>query len=218
MKIETLLSADGSSTLFLPEMNETYHSRHGAITESQHVYIDQGLARCSVEVVNVLEFGFGTGLNALLSLRYAQKHGIRLNYASVEIYPLPPSIIHQINYGSQLGMEASWQTLHQIPWGEKQDWEKIHTLFKYEGDFRAVPILPATIDLIYYDAFGPSKQAEVWQNDYLEKAFDSLKSEGLLVTYCAQGQFKRNLKELGFQVEALKGPPGKLEMVLAKKI
>ncbi|MHB1279009.1 MAG: tRNA (5-methylaminomethyl-2-thiouridine)(34)-methyltransferase MnmD [Bacteroidia bacterium] len=217
MKIETLLSGDGSSTLFLPEMNETYHSRHGAITESQYVYIDQGLARCTGAQINILEFGFGTGLNALLSLRFAQKHGLSLNYSSVEKFPLPKSIIHQINYGNELHMESSWETLHQLPWGAQVNWEQRHFLFKFEGDFRDIPIPQASIDLIYYDAFGPSKQAEVWQTDYLLVAFNALKSGGLLVTYCAQGQFKRNLKALGFEVEAVKGPPGKLEMVLAKK-
>lgn len=217
MKIETLISGDGSSTLFLPEMNETYHSRHGAITESQHVYIDHGLANCQGGNVKILEFGFGTGLNALLSLRHAQKQGIKLDYTSVEKYPLSEEIIHQINYGSELEMEAAWKELHRLPWGEIQRWEGVHSLFKYAGDFREVPFNPASFDLIYYDAFGPSKQAEVWQTDYLQVAFDALKTEGLLVTYCAQGQFKRNLKGLGFQVEAIKGPPGKLEMVLAKK-
>ncbi len=217
MKIETLLSGDGSSTLFLPEMNETYHSRHGAITESQHVYIDKGLANCPGPVVNILEFGFGTGLNALLSLRFARKHGLTLNYSSVEKFPLPKSILHQINYGNELHMESSWEILHQLAWGEKVNWEEDHYLYKFEGDFREISIQPASIDLVYYDAFGPSKQPEVWQSDYLQVAFHALKPAGLLVTYCAQGQFKRNLKALGFEVEAVKGPPGKLEMVLAKK-
>lgn len=217
MKIETLLSGDGSSTLFLPEMNETYHSRNGAITESQYVYIDRGLAACESKEINILEFGFGTGLNALLSLRFARKEGIILNYTSVEKHPLGQEIIRQINYGSELTMEAEWQELHKLPWEEKQHWAGHHRLFKFEGDFRDVPYVPASFDLVYYDAFGPSKQAEVWQTDYLQLAFDALKTGGILVTYCAQGQFKRNLKALGFQVESLKGPPGKLEMVLATK-
>lgn len=217
MKIETLLSGDGSSTLFLPEINETYHSRNGAITESQYVYIDNGLANCPGPIVNILEFGFGTGLNALLSLRNAQKHGKTLAYTSVEKYPLPQDILRQINYGSKLNMDAAWMELQRLSWGEKQVWAALHTLFKFEGDFRDIPFQPASFDLVYYDAFGPSKQAEVWQTDYLQVAFDALKTGGLLVTYCAQGQFKRNLKSLGFQVEAIKGPPGKLEMVLAKK-
>lgn len=217
MKIETLLSGDGSSTLYLPEMDETYHSRHGAITESQYVYIEQGLARQDGPSVKILEFGFGTGLNALLSIAYAQKKGLTLDYTSVEKYPLEDAIIHQINYATELNMEEVWTRLHQLPWGEKTDWEVLHRLHKFKGDFRDVPLQKTSFDLVYYDAFGPGKQPEVWQPEYLQVAYDALKEGGMLVTYCAQGQFKRNLKALGFQVESLKGPPGKLEMVLAKK-
>lgn len=217
MKIETLLSGDGSSTLYLPELDETYHSRHGAITESNHVYIEQGLAACQGPVVRILEFGFGTGLNALLSLGFAEKQKLILNYFSVEKHPLSASVLQEINYPSELGMEEAWKEMHGLPWGKATVWAKRHSLHKHEGDFMEAPVGLATIDLIYYDAFGPGKQPEVWQVPYLQFAFDTLKKGGILVTYCAQGQFKRNLRALGFDVHSLKGPPGKLEMVYAQK-
>lgn len=217
MKIETLLSGDGSSTLYLPELDETYHSRHGAITESQYVYIEQGLAACRGPEIGILEFGFGTGLNALLSLRFAEKHKLVLNYCSVEKFPLPAEVIGEINYAGELKMEEAWKEMHALPWGKASSWASSHRLHKYEGDFMDAPVDNATIDLIYYDAFGPGKQPEVWQVSYLQFAFDALKKGGILVTYCAQGQFKRNLRALGFEVSTLKGPPGKLEMVFAQK-
>ncbi|MBI1221245.1 MAG: tRNA (5-methylaminomethyl-2-thiouridine)(34)-methyltransferase MnmD [Bacteroidetes bacterium] len=217
MKIESLTSADGSSTLYIPEMDETYHSRKGAVTESEYVYIKMGLANLHLKQVRLLEFGLGTGLNALLSLRYANQNRIQLDYTSVEKYPLEQGILQTINYAEHLSMKDEWQELHQIIWQESSEWDTFHRLLKWQGDFLEAPLEEGAYDLIYYDAFAPSKQADVWGMEYLNKAYRALKTGGILATYCAQGQFKRNLKSLGFEVENLPGPPGKMEMVRARK-
>lgn len=217
MKIESIQCKDGSKTLFLPDLDETYHSRHGAITESQYVYIDHGLAQVSPNTgpIRILEFGLGTGLNALLSLKYANEHGLQLEYMSVEKFPLMPEHLAELNYSMLLDAEDEFAELHQLPWGEWASWQGQHRLYKFQGDFLTCPIEAHSVDLIYYDAFAPSKQAEVWELPYLEFAVKALKVKGILVTYCAQGQFKRNLKSLGMSVNKFPGPPGKAEMVQA---
>lgn len=217
MKIETLTCADGSSTLYLPEMDETYHSRKGAVTESEYVYITQGVSEIDKENISILEFGFGTGLNALLSFRYASLHGKKLDYLTIEKFPLDEEILQQINYAGYLEMDEAWNHMQSLPWQSAQDWGDCHTLTKWKGDFLEAPIPANTFDIVFYDAFAPSKQSEVWSIEYLQKVWDALRMDGILVTYCAQGQFKRNLKSLGFEVETLPGPPGKMEMVRAKK-
>lgn len=217
MKVEAILCADGSSTLFVPEMDETYHSRHGAITESQYVYVGAGLAVVQKPVVRILEFGFGTGLNALLSLRHSRKEGLKIEYTSFEMYPLSAEILAQLNYDETLGMKEEWNALHLAAWGKAVEIDPGFFLTKFEGDFRHAPCTPGSVDVVYYDAFAPSKQPEVWTEDYLQTAFRALCNGGILVSYCAQGQFKRNLKTIGFEVETLPGPPGKAEMVRAFK-
>jgi tRNA U34 5-methylaminomethyl-2-thiouridine-forming methyltransferase MnmC len=217
MKVEAILCEDGSHTLFVPEMNETYHSRKGAITESEYVYIQAGLAAVKQQEIRILEFGFGTGLNALLSLRYAREKDLRLFYTTVELHPLSPEILNQLNYSASLGMADEWKALHQAEWNKQVPLEGNFELLKFQGDFRQAPCSKESIDLIYYDAFAPSKQPEVWTEEYLRTASYVLRNEGILVSYCAQGQFKRTLKNLGFEVEELPGPPGKMEMVRAIK-
>jgi len=218
MNIETRQCEDGSSTLYLPDMDETYHSIHGAITESQHVYIEAGLAQFHSGEVTILEFGFGTGLNALLSLRFANETELVLKYFSVEKFPLGQEQLASLNYGARLDMQTEWTRLHQIAWNEWQEWGKNHQLYKYEGDFREIDLPENSCDLLYYDAFAPSKQPEVWSMDYLAMAYRCLKSGGILVTYCAKGQFRRDIESLGFAVSRLGGPPGKMEMIRAQKI
>lgn len=218
MNIETRQCTDGSMTLYLPDMDETYHSVHGAITESQFVYIEAGLQPIDSQEISILEFGFGTGLNALLSLAHAQKSEKQLHYYSVEKYPLQQEQIDSLNYGSMLEMESEWKRLHELGWNNWQDWEGKHALYKMQGDFTELELPNASIDIVFYDAFAPSKQEEVWSIYYLKKAADTLRKGGVLVSYCAKGQFRRDLQSLGFEVSRLPGPPGKNEMIRAQLI
>ncbi len=218
MNIETRKCTDGSMTLYLPDMDETYHSVHGAITESQFVYIQNGLEQIASQEISILEFGFGTGLNALLSFAYAQKVRKRLRYYTVEKFPLEKDQLDSLNYGSLLEMNAEWGRLHDLAWNTWEDWEEKHALYKMQGDFTALDLPNHSIDLLYYDAFAPSKQEEVWSINYLQKAAATLKKGGILVTYCAKGQFRRDLQSLGFEVSRLPGPPGKNEMIRAQLI
>ena len=213
MKPETLLSDDGSFTLYLPEMDETYHSRRGARTESQYVYLEKGLMEIPVGDIRILEFGFGTGLNAQLVRDHARENRRHIEYYSAEAFPLEEVTWKQIDPG-----QDGWDELHRSEWGQMNKLDAYFSLYKFRGDFRETPIAPQSADLVFYDAFAPAKQAEVWDLSYLEKAADSLKSGGILVTYCAQGAFRRNLETLGFRTERLPGPPGKKEMIRARLI
>jgi len=216
MNIETRKCTDGSMTLYLPDMDETYHSVHGAITESQFVYIQAGLAQIDAQEISILEFGFGTGLNALLSLAYANKAAKRLHYYSVEKYPLAQETLDSLNYGSLLDMDAEWNRLHAAEWNSWFVLETTHALYKMHGDFEELDLPNNSIDLLSYYAFAPSKQEGVWSISYLHKAANALQTGGVLVTYCAKGQFRLDLQALGFEVTRLPGPPGKHEMIFAK--
>jgi tRNA U34 5-methylaminomethyl-2-thiouridine-forming methyltransferase MnmC len=221
---EILLTEDGSHTIYLPELKETYHSIHGAIQESNHVYIQHGLDYFvelkRPSLVRIFEVGFGTGLNALLSAKYAMDHQIKISYTSIEAYPLERDQAMLLNYPSQLGGtndQIVFDAIHKTPWDEcvqiSADFElnKIHaTLQQYTSD--------SVYDICYFDAFAPSKQAEMWELPILEKIAALMCNNGCFVTYSAKGQLKRDLKALGFEVETLPGPPGKLQMVRAIKI
>ncbi len=220
MNIEIVSSADGSHTLFLPEMNETYHSLHGAVTESQYVFIEKGLkeAAKSENDLHILEVGFGTGLNALLTLAFAEQHQRRVVYHTLEPYPLPVEIWQKLNYKDRLPEPAGhfYEIMHQLEWGKETALTPYFVIKKNMcrlEDWQST----ANYDLVYFDAFAPGKQAEVWDLSNIEKCYNYIKTPGLLVSYCAQGQFRRNLQSAGFEVERLPGPPGKKEMIRALK-
>lgn len=220
MKIEIVSSGDGSHTLFLPDMNETYHSLHGAFTESQYVFIEMGLEKVAqnLDEIRILEIGFGTGLNALLSLKWAEEHKKKVQFTTLEPFPLLDEVIDKLNYGSMVAEPWSEQygKLHKTVWEESVEVSAVFTLTKHKSKLEEVP-LQSTFELIYFDAFAPNKQPEVWDLSNIEKCFSLLGNGGVLVSYCAQGQFKRNLKAAGFEVEVLPGPPGKKEMTRAWK-
>jgi len=212
---------DDSHTLWVPEMNETFHSLNGAITESQHVFINNGLnyfhQQNKAKEVNILEIGFGTGLNALLTCCYGQEKEQKIAYTSLEPFPLNNALTEQLNYSKQVSHPEApmwYSRLHSSLWG-RIEW--INTYFsimkineKIEDHSRL-----NQYDICYFDAFAPAKQPEIWKMKVLRMVKNSMKPSGMLVTYCAQGQFKRNLRDLGFQVESLPGPPGKKEMTRA---
>ncbi len=220
-KREIKITADGSHTLFVEALNETYHSIHGAIQESNHVFIEGGLNYCAKIEINILEIGFGTGLNAFLTLLEAQKHNIQVNYTSLEVFPLEPDIIQQLNYTEELKTtkeEADlFHLLHQVEWEGCQGITKQFNLTKIKVEL--ANFYPSQqFDVIYFDAFGPDVQPEMWTTKIFEQMYHALFVGGILVTYCAKGIVKRSLKEVGFTVKNLLGPPGKREMTRAKKV
>ena len=232
LELSFIESRDGSHTLLRHDLNETYHSHNGAVQESLWVFIDKGLNHLKQKKynsINVLEIGFGTGLNAILTYQFAQQNKIRIEYTSLEPFPIPLEITQKLNYTDFLKPENKpiFDRLHQISWEEKHEvspYFSIHkiesTLENYKNNFGKQSesnFENACFDCTFYDAFAPSKQAEVWRLANLQKVFYITKEEGILVTYCAQGQFKRDLKTTGWKVESLEGAPPKREMVRAVK-
>lgn len=212
-------TADGSDTLFSAEMDESYHSVNGAAQESRHVYIDAGLRQVRTKSIRIFEIGFGTGLNALLTWGEAQKSDLDIVYEAIEAFPVSMEQIQCLNYGTlepALPAEA-FMNLHQSPWDKPvQLAEGRFSLLKRWGDFTSLK-LEETYDLIYFDAFAPDKQPEMWEEAHFRKIINSLNDEGILVTYCAKGEVRRRLQRSGFQVERIPGPPGKREMLRARK-
>lgn len=217
---EIILTEDGSHSLLNTTLNETYHSIHGAVQESKHVFVKHGLdfaGQTRKDSLSILEVGFGTGLNALLTLQHAQQRSARIQYTSLEAFPLPEAIWSKLNYTESLGLTEYFSQLHQAPWNVQSFILPNFQLLKIDKTLQDVN-LDRTFDLIYFDAFAPSKQPEMWTFDMLQKVVNSMSPGGVFVTYCAKGQLKRDLKSLGLEVETLPGPPGKKEMVRAVKV
>jgi len=216
--IKRIVTGDGSHSLLNEALDETYHSRHGAVQESMHVFIEQGLKylikKQKPEPISILEVGFGTGLNALLTLTEAIKNDIAVTYTTLETCPLGHEVWENLNYPDPYHL---FKELHRSEW---QKWVEITSYFKLlklEKSLQIVELEPVQFDLIYFDAFAPNKQPEMWGQPVLHKVVKTLKSGGSFITYCAKGQLKRDLKSLGLIVESLPGPPGKREMVRALK-
>lgn len=212
-------TGDGSSTLLLRDLDETYHSRHGALTESRHVFIEAGLAAfaktASGRPLNVFEMGFGTGLNALLAHMWAEENRVKVYFDTVELMPLPVSLWSGLVFPGI--PEERIRAIHEIPWNVASGVSDAFTIRKVTGSLIDITLERDFYDVVFFDAFAPSRQPELWTVAVMEKLAGALRPGGLLVTYCAQGQFKRNLRQAGFFVEALPGPPGKREMVRARK-
>jgi tRNA U34 5-methylaminomethyl-2-thiouridine-forming methyltransferase MnmC len=227
MKREIVITADGSSTIHLPEWDEQYHSKHGAIQEAYHVFIKHGLhhfcqlneSDCHKKQISILEIGFGTGLNAFITLLEAEKLNTQINYFGVEGYPVSMEEVLQLNYPSELNADTKKQTfekLHQILWEQKQVITNHFSLEKQQRFFSEIEEKDA-YNLIYFDAFGARVQPELWTESIFQKMYDALKEGGVLVTYAAKGSVRRAMLEVGFKVEKLPGPPGKREMLRAIK-
>lgn len=214
------LTADGSHTLFVPELDEHYHSVNGAIQESKHVFIDAGLHHCQKDSIRIFEVGFGTGLNALLTLLDSQQSGKVIYYTTIEAYPLPICIIDQLNYAQShdTSYQMNYKKMHTIDWGRTEQIMHDFYLTKIESDFTQFDFAEINkIDLIYFDAFAPDKQADMWTQNLFDKLYGILNQDGILVTYCAKGVVRRMLQQAGFTTERLPGPPGKREMLRATK-
>lgn len=217
MKLEQ--TADGSYTLYVPELDEHYHSVKGALTESQHIFIDMGLKHSSVPAPRVLEIGLGTGLNCFLTLLNAEESRRTIHYTGIERYPLGMEIIDRLDYPKLIGKgyETDYRAIHEAPWEEDAALSPWFTLHKIEGDFTRYAFKKG-YDIIYFDAFAPEKQPEMWEQSLFDKLYQVLNDEGILTTYCAKGVVRRMLQAAGFVVERLPGPPGgKREILRATK-
>ena len=209
---------DGSDTLFVPELNEHYHSVHGATTESNHVFIDAGLMPILEEKkhIRILEIGFGTGLNALLTiLRTNGSHLI--HYTGIELYPLPQEVIRQLDFALPPEEKKVWEQLHTVEWNEYAAITDNFHLKKWQTDVTKCLVFTEQYDLIYFDAFAPDIQPAMWTPELFESLFNAMNDGGILTTYCAKGQVRRNMQQAGFTTERLPGPPGKREMLRARK-
>jgi tRNA U34 5-methylaminomethyl-2-thiouridine-forming methyltransferase MnmC len=216
-----ITSGDGSHTLFSERYGVTYHSRFGAITESAHVFVAAGLRhKAAVQRdIAVLEAGFGTGLNAFMTWLEAERRNLNVNYLGLEIAPIGETEAKALNYAEALGVAErsdDFGALHRLDWGIPHALSEHFTFEKQATPIQAFEA-DAVFDVVYFDAFAPQAQPELWELPVFERFYRALKPEGLLVTYCAQGEFKRRLKQAGFAVERLQGPPGKREMTRALK-
>lgn len=210
---DILKTKDGSDTVFSKQFKATYHSLNGALHESKHVFIDNGLtpALNKFETLTILEIGLGTCLNLFLTLLESAEKSI--HYTGIERFPLSPDIYTQLNYSS----DKRFIQLHELPWNQIYEWRKGFNIEKIEGDFLNFHS-NLNYNLVYFDAFAPSTQHELWQPEAVDKLYHLMSENGILVTFCAKGEFKRNLKSAGFKVDVLPGPPGKREMTRAIRL
>jgi tRNA U34 5-methylaminomethyl-2-thiouridine-forming methyltransferase MnmC len=216
---ELIITSDGSHTIYVPELDEHFHSVHGAIQESVFIFINNGFKFCKADPVSILEIGFGTGLNALLTAINSVSGKREVNYTSVEKYPVDKKIISSLNHHEFVGENGReiFNLIHSSPWNISMNICKNFNLKKIEADFTKER-LPGRYDLIYFDAFGPDKQPEMWTREMFAGMSDVMNKNGIFVTYSAKGDVKRNLKACGFDVTLLPGPPGKRQMIRAVKI
>ena len=215
MKRKIIVTADGSKTIQIEDWDEQYHSKHGAIQEAYHVFIEHGLRLFSNRPINLLEIGFGTGLNALITYLEAPKQHLQIDYTGVEAFPVTMDEVKALDYCTQLGVEEAndfFETMHRSHWEEKQVLTDSFTLLKKQKDFKDIKE-DRLFNLIYFDAFGARVQPELWTEEIFSIMFKALKSEGVLVTYAAKGSVRRAMQSVGFVVERLPGPPGKREML-----
>lgn len=221
MRREIQITSDGSTTIHLPDWDENYHSKHGAIQEAKHVFIKNGLALFENQpTVNILEIGFGTGLNSFITYLESKKNQQRINYVGVEAYPLSKDEVSAMNYARELNAIEDfsvYEMMHSCAWEENWKLSDFFTLTKRKQFFENIDDQSA-FDLIYFDAFGYRVQPELWSVAVFSNMFAALKENGILVTYAARGVVKRNMIEAGFTVEKLEGPPGKREMFRARKV
>lgn len=228
MKREVVITADGSSTIHIPDWNEQYHSKHGAIQEARHVFIKHGLHYfCSLnhdevspDNIAVLEIGLGTGLNAFITLIEAIKLNLNISYTGVEAYPVSKAELEVLNYSDILKLEKSaklFKKLHSAPWEEQCEITDGFALKKQKKTFFEIKD-KGLYNIIYFDAFGARVQPELWTESIFKLMYEALKPQGILVTYSAKGSVRRAMQAVGFVVERLPGPPGKREMLRATKM
>ncbi len=214
MERKLKVTGDGSHTIYVPELNEHYHSVQGAVAESEHIYISSGFAYSDRNPVKVLEFGMGTGLNVLLTAQQAAATGRMVYYHAIEKYPLSDKELDQLNFSAL--EPAVFKQIHEAEWGSLVQITETFFLFKEQADFRkSKPVGP--FDVIFLDAFGPEVQPALWSYEMFKRAFELAAPGAVLTTYSSKGQVRRNMREAGFRVEKLPGPKGKREIVRATR-
>lgn len=216
MKPKIVDTADGSKTIYLEDLDEQYHSLNGAFTESRHVFLGNGYNYHKSAMPAVLEIGFGTGLNCLLTAIEAENQKRSTSYFSIEKSPIDKTIIRQLDYGSLISARAKevYQKIHSCEWGKMKQVSPFFHLLKLKLDLVSdnLKTVPAC-NVVYFDAFGPDKQPEMWETPVFGKIFEKLLPGGIIVTYSAKGEVRRQLAATGFTMERLPGPPGKKEML-----
>ncbi|MBI3134671.1 MAG: tRNA (5-methylaminomethyl-2-thiouridine)(34)-methyltransferase MnmD [Bacteroidetes bacterium] len=221
MNRKIIVTGDNSKSLLIPDLDETYHSVHGARNESQHIFINCGLLpQLSNSEVRIFEMGFGTGLNALLTLHAAQSHSTPIIYDTFEKYPVDLSTILEIGHPENTGLAhlaEAFTAMHTCEWDTFTQITPGFMFRKSKGDIKNAHLKASQYTLIYYDAFAPKIQPDLWTDEIMQKMYDALQPGGTLLTYCAQGQFRRNLKAAGFSIERLGGPAGKREITRATR-
>lgn len=219
MDTKLILTQDGSHTLYVPGMDEHYHSRFGALTESKHIFINAGLASLPPGDISVLEVGFGTGLNALLTALHAGREKIRVSYTTLEKYPLDKSLVSSLNYGTLAGKSGVelFRAIHEIPWNTPVAITEWFTLEKRLTDL-TIEAPEGVYDLVFFDAFEPDKQPEMWTEEIFHRIASATHAGSVFVTYSAKGNLKRMLRSMEFEVEHLPGPPGKRVFTRAVKM
>ena len=219
LKRQMIITSDGSSSIHIPEWNEQYHSKHGAIQEAYHVFIKSGFEYFDRKELAILEIGLGTGLNCFITFLEAQKKSIKINYTGVEAFPITESERKLVNYVSELKAENHKKIFNQIHFSNWDERIALSSSFSFIKELKKFQEITAVsqYDLIYFDAFGPRVQPELWSEEQFKKMYNSLKAKGVLVTYSAKGSVRRAMQSVGFNVEKLPGPPGKREMLRANK-
>lgn len=217
------ITEDGSTTLELIGTDENFHSTHGAIQESEHIFIQNGLLKKALEQkhIRIFEMGFGTGLNALLTKLWSAKNNLIIDYYSIEAYPVEMELVEELNYSEMLklkGEEANFlRTLHTTEWNKKSELFPSFQFEKRKARFEEFEFPEEAFDLVYFDAFNPDLQPELWTVEIFQKIYLAMKPKGILMTYSAKGKVKRALKAAGFILNGLPGPPGKREITQAIK-
>ena len=211
-------TSDNSHTVYSEKYSAFYHSTFGALQESQHIFIDYGLKNIQKKNIKIFELGFGTGLNAILSLKYAVGNKINISYTSVELHPVELGLIKNLNYPKLIGInEKSFIEMHRTPWGKCIEINDFFSLHKIQQDFIEYEFKD-NFDIIFFDAFAPEVQEHLWTKEIFMKIYESLNSNGILMTYSAKGIVKQALRDAGFEVKRLKGPIGKRHIVKATKL
>lgn len=222
--LQIRLTDDGSPTLYDVQVNEIYHSQRGAVQESMHVFVNAGLhymiqqkTTQQKKVINLLEVGFGTGLNTLLTWQAIQEQDITVNYVGIEPFPISADLLAQLDYPAMIedtALKDIERTIHISTWDEWHSVGSFFNIYKFQGRLQDF-VADRVFDLVYFDAFAPEKYPELWQPEIFARISTWLNAGSALVTYCAKGQFKRDLKRAGFHIERLPGPIGKREMTRA---
>jgi tRNA U34 5-methylaminomethyl-2-thiouridine-forming methyltransferase MnmC len=219
MTLQHVITEDGSSTLFVPELNEHYHSIHGALQESMHIFIKEGFEQLQTFPASIFEVGFGTGLNAFLTCLSSEKEKQSIYYRTIEKYPIGSRFVSLLNYTKTMDPLKGklFQAIHDAPWDQDIRISNHFVLHKINGDLCSSQLEEGFYDLVYFDAFGPDVQAELWTEQIFRSLHQSMKIGASLVTYSVKGSVRRAMKAVGFSVEKIPGPPGKREMTRAIK-